>query len=417
MDDSTHLNNITRFVTQHGLIGGILENLKFYYHKDTTILGFLRFSSWVFVSLIYLLPPKACYFLKLWIFFGVIVFSWKLFSRYFTEPFHKLCALLLLLSIRSIYDGLTIVWLNELNGVFFVSLGLFALGKEKEIKNFLAGLFCFVVALGFKPPFVWLLLGFSWYCYTKKQKHLAIVSGVLWLVFLSTSIYLSQTAPYSQAIYVFDPIRSVLSVVHILKHFAPILTGLVFFLFLAKTKKWTFNPLGVCMLGSGLLYAATMIPRGIRQGLGYYLSPALFMATIGLIILFSPAIRGLRAKHALGFLIIPLGLGLFAVSKGLYRDAAIRHVRDWAIEMNVKGKTPIIGVNSYEATIRMNDILKLRTKGNWKGTFVDYSIETPERTDLDYYVIFKDQVTPRSVSSAKLIPSLRSPMLEVYSYQ
>lgn len=54
MDDTTHLKNIYRHVHEFGLIPGILKNIAFYFYKDTQLLGFIRYTSWVYCSLVIL---------------------------------------------------------------------------------------------------------------------------------------------------------------------------------------------------------------------------------------------------------------------------------------------------------------------------------------------------------------------------
>lgn len=427
MDDSEYVGRIHELVASHGFVSGVAARVAEHAAIDYGFAGVLRPSFWAYTALVYLLPVELAYFLRWLLLCGMAFFIFRIFrvNRSLPATWTTLGAMATLLSVRSLHDGLALVSLQEFTGLFFCLAGFSLLIAPISVTKRATAVALFLIALGvgFKPPFiwVWIALGAA-YIFWKRSIRLGIVlvgSGILYLAF---AVWLAGRGTYSQAIYQPGADRAFVSLVSFAKHFAPPLLAMLLVLagFVANGYRFPraaisgwqrysrAQALGLVMLGAGLLYWVTLLPRGIGPGLGYYFSPAIVFILLGTYVFcVFGLVRGAVANpylpriFAIGAVCVALAVTIYSTHAFYSRNQGVLAVREWARQM--RAERPTVAVNSLEAGARLQEILRLRLGADWQGSFVPLIDGNQVPSAANYYLVFRDQAAPATRAQGKLL--------------
>lgn len=425
MDDTEYVLAIQGFIQKYGFLHGIWERFLQHMHHDFYT-GILRPSFWVHTATIYLLPPNWAYTARFVQFLLVQFFVADAFLRMagktllrpsFLNRAEKISVVFLLsglLSVRAIYDGVAMVSLQEFSGIFFLAIALWFLSfRGLEALALMAMYF----GAGFKPPFVWLFLFMGFYFWFEKQRAKAALCFVSYLGIFSWSVYLAKYGFYSNDIYKMSWYNYIATLSSGLKHgAAPFLVLCAAGLFwgrrnwqeIFRGKQWK---LGAVFFLSGAMYFATLLPRGVMKGYGYYLSAPLFFLVVGAFFFLQsresspdttpaqPTI--LKKMSVLAAISIAAVVFCFGFWKLWERNFSVIQVRDWALALPMEER--FLATNSGEVNFRLAEILSIRSGGTWNGKVVALMDRDEKIPDAKYYVVFKDQVPPKKEAMKELV--------------
>jgi hypothetical protein len=435
MDDPGYVLRLQQSIAETGgTFSGILYNFRQHRAVDT-VGGIFRPAFWAYTSTVYLLPPNWAYTSRLLTFLLIFFFcidatlrvrghrllcpeSWGTDEKWLV--FFQLTGFL---SIRSLYDGLALVVLQELIGIFFASLGIWLISvfekKSTGLAESLATLSFLATAL-VKPPFAWMLFFLGVSNLFRRRYFWAAVQIVLFATVLGIASQWASRGAYSHAIYQFRLENFFLTLMSFAKHGAmPALVVALAALFWHQQisagsllspsfARWrTARWMGLVFLFSGVLYLGTMLPRGITGGVGYYMSPIIFFLVVGCLLMIDDCretkdVTG-RKTIAIGVLALASATVIFSFSiyKMWNRNEAVRGLRDWALTLPSSGL--VLAGNSREVSASFQQILQMRSSGGWKNTFYSLTDKDDLPTALDYYIVFSDQASPNPLAQETLL--------------
>lgn len=416
MDDSEYVLAIRHHLANGWLTGTFSRMME---HAELDLrTGIFRPSFWWYTALAYQLPMRLAYvsrFLEYLAVIGSALFLLRsAFQKYSPEIRASLVfvSLFALISIRALYDGVAFFSLQEFSGLFFVSLAYALYGAEIRervgwVRLFIVFLLL-ILGVGFKPPFVWVYPLFAAGLFFHEKRRVTgfavLLFGIGYFLF---TVRLAQTGFYSQQIYKFDAMRIVDSVVSFGKHFAPValvlLAGaLALRLQLTKERKFALSRtqwIGLQMLGAGLMYVATLLPRGVGKGVGYYFGPPIYLIAVGALLSISIVTEKVDKRAApkfrMGFALAGLmAAAIFLYSLGTFvqRNLGVAEFKRWA-RVNNAGEV-VVGVNSGEIVHRLPEIYFLNFGEEWRGRMVNLTVFDPAAKGATHYLVFSDQVQP-----------------------
>lgn len=294
-----------------------------------------------------------------------------------------------------------------------------------------------LIGVGFKPPFVWSIFFLALTLFiVDKRKFSAIVLFVFGVLYLYFAISLAQTGFYSKVIYQFEPTRFLVSIASFLKHVSPVSLVLVFIFFAfpfrlrrnkadnltlinIRNRLFELNRaqwVGIQLLLSGFTYLATLLPRGIGPGYGYYFGAPIFLLVSGLLIVFTVLIgdeNSVREKSFKFNMAVSFGISVvifvFSIHSFIARNLALHQFKEWARENN--SEKIVLATNSHEVAFRLKEILMLRNVGPWNGKIQNLIFNTPVPPGTTHYLVFADQVPPNTKAMNKLVWSRGSAKL------
>lgn len=243
---------------------------------------------------------------------------------------------------------------------------------------------------------------------------------------LVCSFVLAKTGVYSSQIYKFELGALVRTLLHTLVHGAPLaMISVLLAMF------WRIPPrigsvpralkgIGAVLCSSGLLYFATLLPRGVTTGTGYYLSPVFYMTALGGLILsysamvFTGGAPKVKLRLAVGAsFLIAVAVGGYGYFRGIARQVSIVEVRDWMLTLPRRGAITI-ATNSPELAIRLRDLHSFHSTAK-NLSFV--SVTSDEQSlamasTPDFYVVFVEHAPP--LATLKKQRLLEAPLATVY---
>lgn len=438
MDDTEYVLHAHEWVDKHGFVQGIFGRIGDHMRLDLGFAGILRPGFWVYTATVYLLPPRLVYLLRfigLIMVLGATIGALGRVRPVFTSRMrtNAVFAIAMVLSIRGIYDGVFLVSLQEFSGLIAAAIAIYILADpeiERKASKQACVIALFFVAASFKPPFVWLLATFGAFLFFRGLWAASSISLAIWAVFLFFSAQFARSGVYSAQIYQFDVSRMGTSLLSFARHFAA--PGVVLAAFAGYLRqnellavngwRWSGDPfkwshaawVWMQVFLAGMLYLATMLPRGIAKGYGYYLGPPVYLVATGLFLALQwwasdvpPNARERRNCFLIGLAVFSaLSILVFSSIKAISRDRSVRGVRDWALLLPKSGVK--LATNSNEVAVRLSEIMKMRTNGAWSNIFISLTAKDPIAADLDYYVVFDDQVEPNRTAEQELVLELPS---------
>jgi hypothetical protein len=430
MDDVGFVVRLQEHITQSGWLDGIFDHLSALYDADKGW-GLFRPGYWVYVSLIYQVPPNLAYVIRLAMLTATLMLPLGALARLVMKESDKGKGLLilsaaLLCSNRALYDGLSFLSLQEFSGNFFVALGVWiclsARGRPVQLALAGAG---FLVAAFFKAPFVWVGISYALVLAIRLGRtRLAVAYGLVALLSLGTLTYWAFNGYYTRGIGHFRWVNLTVGLLQFLKQaaapslilalsFVSIRTRLPGFAQLGKREFWDRDSawMGAALLGGGSLYLATLLHWGGSSG--YFYGPPIYLLSLGTIFLLLPALRLGAVKGGRVFPMIALALGALVWSHGFYRlfarDQAIRMARDWALTLPSEGVT--IVTNGYESAVRLKELMRVRYPG-WNNAIVFVHPRDPFPEIAKYYIEFEDQGGHHPDAPSRML--MRVPMASIF---
>ncbi|NHC46364.1 hypothetical protein [Motilibacter aurantiacus] len=296
------------------------------------------------------------------------------------------------LANRALYDQLFFPSLQELWGLAFIALGLLA--PRPWLRTV-----AWVIAAGWKAPFAWLLLVYALSLAVRRRWLHAAVTAAAGLGSILYSAYLQRSGWYTAGYtFTFDDLpRIVESTVK--WGAAP---GLALIALAAtrgrregrdeggaavRARRDQLHD-GYILLGTGLLYLATLTPWS--PGSSYYFAPPIWLGATGLLLILvqhtSPReLAWPRWGAAAVAAACAAAVAFIGLRDGLLRNAFVVETRDFAL--SVSDERPLIAMNGCEASIRFQQLLTLRTDGRWQGRFSHGTAGEPSSCDPSFMTL------------------------------
>ncbi|MCO5144096.1 MAG: hypothetical protein M9962_13480 [Oligoflexia bacterium] len=426
MDDSEYVNSIHFFFDRYSWFEAM--RLRVLEHSTVDFkAGIMRPSFWLYTATIYQLPVTLAYFVRLFFYLVILILGVSFLRSSSTKQvsgLFYLFAVFCFFSIRSLYDGIALISLQEFSGLFFIIIGyaiyFFPENEKVSTTRLFISILLLLIGVGFKPPYVWVLFFFSiglWF--SDKRKIEALALFLFACFFLWFSAELAKKGFYSQEIYRFEVSRVLKTILYSFQHFFPVLLVFIsgfMFSFQVKLKKISFESLltnrsryiGLQIFFSGIMYLFTLLPRGIGVGYGYYFCPPIALIVLGILLIYSNLTAQIVFKKTrLGLsgmlfsAFVALFLCVYSNNSFVNRTIAIDAFKRWAISNNIE--STVLYTNSYEVAIRLKEIFRIRTGEEFKGKILSLIEATKNIPSSGYYLVFSDQVEPKKNSMVNLL--------------
>jgi len=200
VDDAGQVTTMNAMVRSEGYLSALLERVGQLAQGDLEG-GVFRPLAWIYPPIIYALPVGLAHLLRLLMVFVILLGPLVYFRRKGSSPvLLASIAAVLLIAAGSTYQGLVLLSIQEVGGLFFISIGLM-------LPNRFLRLIAWVLAAFFKGPFVWILFGYSIALWKEGRRRLALASGTIGLLTFLVNVWWSRSGTYTghYRINFFDP--------------------------------------------------------------------------------------------------------------------------------------------------------------------------------------------------------------------
>jgi hypothetical protein len=396
IDDSSLIAFTDRNVGQHGRLGALWPAAEELYQADR-MWGLFRPMFWISVAAFYQLPVGPAHAVRLGMLAVVFVGAIVTVTRGTSGQRRLVLSVwtaLVVLSIGSLFANIWYPSLQELSGLFFVSLGLLAWRRPWLVA------LCWLVAAWFKTPFAWLLLAYGLLLLLRRGgRVVGAVSAVVAAGTIAAAVRYARVGTYTSdrvgRVQLDALDQHVLEAARgFLRPGAVIVLGAVLLLPRIRWRRIDLDSAAVPLIVGGLGYLANLLPWRVD---GYYAGPFVFLLSLGALLLLRdirPATStSLSRARIAAALVLPALVAVHGFSQ------TVRH--GWSTHATVTGLRDcvrslpdgsIVGFNRDEAWIRLHAIVKQHSP-TWTGQVVRVPDgETVGRTEitteprLDYYI-------------------------------
>jgi len=303
VDDPGQVILLNQRIDSMGRIPGMLDHILFLYRGDA-VGGVFRPAAWLYPALIYQLPISLAHVVRLLMVIAAVLGPIIYLRRMGSDSARLWVSLLIVIAGAStLYQGLFLLSLQEISGAAFVGLGLMA--RRNTVRVIL-----WFIAVLFKAPFAWLLVGNAIYLWHQKKHRQAVFSAAIGLGSLAMSAIWSRNGFYSAGynLNIFDPAlwENFARLVEPMN--ALLLVSLVWWLIftngsLKRHPEWIVFAIG----WAG--YTLQMIPWGVTA---YYMGPISYLFALVLIFLITNSNELSRREIVVG-LAMPILVAVWLV--------------------------------------------------------------------------------------------------------
>lgn len=400
VDDAGLKQALDASVREHGVLSGISHQVGSMVDIDRSW-GLFRPLYWVYAATFYLLGAPAAHGLRMLLFVLAIVVPVAVVHRRARANGGRAALLalwagLVLLANSTLYEGLSLLSLQELSGVALVALGLLA-ERRAWVRSLL-----WLGAAWFKAPFVWLGLGWGVVLLRRGER---VKGGVTCLAALATLAAAAAFARHGSYTHQFGlgsaalgrDARDLVTAMRVPGAVA--LAGMVGLL-ISPLRVVPRDGTAAALAVGGIGYLANMLPWGLGS---YYPSPVIWLLSTAALLAIAGSERPAESRQALArprLQTALLGVGLIVavalsgrltaktVSMEYDRNASLAGLRDWAVSLPVRGVT--IGINGQEASVRLPELVRM-SRADWNDQVVFVAPGQILSQTPDYYVLLPDQ--------------------------
>lgn len=390
VDDAGLKAQLDAQIQSHGLIGGIWSAFSGY-AAELTQGGQFRPLAYLYWSTFYLLSPGLGHGVRMAMFLISVTIPPIVMASRYQRPVAVPIAIwgtCLLLVNSTLYQGLTLMSLQELTGVAVIALGL-------AIPSSTGRGIVWLTTGWMRTPFVWLSIAWgAWLAYKRETRWQGALLILLGIGTIAISALLSRTGDYTSR-YSISVAQAVAAIRSSISLFAwPVgilLLGAVALRIDVRRLGWR-DPVAIAFAFAGLAYYATLLPWGDIYA--YHTAPVIWLLSVAAIRLIAPAarpisgtLRPVAIAAVLATVIAAARIVFLAGGLQFDRNVSLVGLRDWALSLPSSGLT--IGVNGEEAAVRIPELVRLHQPA-WANTVVLVS-DTDESVAVDYYIWLHEQ--------------------------
>jgi hypothetical protein len=376
--------------------GGVIQLAKdSWQYLNNDLSSFFRPVSSLYPQALYLLPPHLARGVRLLL---ILVSFWAVLRITLTtarpiwgNPF-SLWVLSLLLANTSLYYGLWAPSLQELTGIFFLSL--FLLAKNVYLKALLL-----ILASLTKEPFIWLPLIYSFFLFrAAKERTFAIALGAFSALLITLMIFFTTQGSYVQGnLQLFNPWHWQVNLNALMTAgslFSIILiVGLLLF-----RQNIKLNSESLLLGVFAVSYACSLI---LYSANGYFPAPVFFMitASVAFMLTLGDASKKSTLPH-MGLVLVCLFVSTiwafeFIKSEVLDKNQMVVELRDWIINVVPEQATvSLINLSVEELSFFIEE---QGTNEKSESRIVEWSPEI----DADFVFVGTEVPYPEQISSCE----------------
>ena len=391
VDDAGLKTQLNAQIQSHGLIGGIWSAFSGYASSELTHGGQFRPLAYVYWSTFYLLSPGFGHGVRMAMFLVSVtippIMVASRFQRSVAIPI-AVWGISLLLVNSTLYQGLTLMSLQELVGVAVIALGF-------TIPSSTGKGIAWLTTGWMRTPFVWLSIAWgAWLAYKRETRWQGLLLVILGIGTIAISALLARSGDYTSR-YSLSVAQAVAAIRSSISLFAwPVVILLLGFLALrvdVRRLGWR-DPVVIAVAFAGFAYYATLLPWGDIYA--YHTAPVIWLLSVAAISLIAPAarpiggtLRPVAIASVIATVIAATRIVYLAGGLQFDRNLSLVGLRDWALSLPSSGLT--IGVNGDEAAVRIPQLVRLHQPA-WANT-VTWVTDTDETVAVDYYIWLHEQ--------------------------
>ena len=414
MDDPTVYLTVHSLVAHFGVFSGAAKFLKFSYLEGLSV-GRFRPAYWIYQLIFYEFNgnPKVAYLLRIGMLACSSILPVLWLEKRQAIKFGSIRPLLLILFLSSIFanyalwDGLIYISLQELSGIFCVSL-IFSVVpvNPKELSSVKIAWSIFFLILGtfFKEPFIWVIFTFSFFLFYLQKRKMAIMTVLFGLVALSIILVVSKQGSYTKRAFSFDVERVWLSAKDFL--FFGKYTLLIWLISLLTLGKLKFEEIDktTCAFALSLVLASGLYLLNviIWGGSLYHWSPVLWLGSVGIFTLVAEGSKDqkftIKPKYKLLVIIISVLCSfrvIFNKAKYFYlSNRGVSHLIDWTHSQSLADQENIC-TTGIEMAVTLPELSAIKNKSNTNFTYkrmTYFDMSNHSSNHCKYIISYEDQL-------------------------